>query len=62
MDASHHTLAALLMLAGLIGATIEYVEIVRRRVDVRHRLNDQALMEESGLRGLVRLIIVTDTR
>jgi len=61
MDASPRTLAELLTQAGLIGATIEYAEIVRRRVVARGKLADQADMEESGLRGLVRVFAENET-
>jgi hypothetical protein len=61
MDASHQTLAALLSQACLIGATIEYAEIVRRRVDARGRLADLAILQESGLAGLVRIFIESET-
>lgn len=59
MDASHHSLAVLLTLAGLIGATIEYGELVRRRAMMRARA-DQFDLDEWGLRGLVRVFVQSD--
>ena len=57
MQPSSHDLAQLLSLAGLIGGTIEYAEIIKRR-GITRRAN--ALREESadlGLRGLVRVLL-----
>lgn len=62
MDAGHHTLAVLLTLIGLIGGAIEYAELVQRRVSLRARTADLALMEESGLRGLVRVFVAGEPR
>jgi hypothetical protein len=55
MEASHASLATLLTLAALIGATIEYAEMIRRRGERRRALAELDLVHESGLRGLVRL-------
>ncbi len=59
MDPSQHALASLLVLAGLIGGTIEYIEIVRRREHRRRLAAEDQLMADSGLRGLVRLFEAT---
>jgi len=58
MQPSSHDLAQLLSLAALIGGTIEYAEIIKRR-GVSRRAD--VLREESadlGLRGLVRVLLV----
>jgi hypothetical protein len=60
METGHETLASLLALAALIAATIEYMEIVRRRVQRRRALADLDLMNQAGLRGLVRIFAATD--
>jgi hypothetical protein len=60
MQADTLTLASLLSLGALIGATIEYAEIIRRRA--RQRFED-ALRKESGdfgLRGLVRVFMAEE--
>ena len=57
MQPSSHDLAQLLSLAGLIGGTIEYAEIIKRRGISRRA---DAFREESadlGLRGLVRVLL-----
>lgn len=61
MDASHQLLAELLTQACLIGATIEYAEIVRRRVVARGELAALADLQEAGLRGLVRIFVENET-
>jgi hypothetical protein len=53
MAPSTHLLAEALGLAALIAATIEYIEIVRRRTD-------QRLDRDVALRGLVRVFAVGD--
>ena len=60
MQADTLTLANLLSLGALIGATIEYAEIIRRRA--RMRLED-ALRQENAdlaLRGLVRVFLADE--
>ena len=57
----HSTLASLLTLAGLIGGTIEYAEIVRRRVVMRGRVAEQEQLADSGLRALVRVLVAGDS-
>ena len=61
MEPTQHALASLLALAGLIGGTIEYIEILRRREHGRQLAAEHRLMEDSGLRGLVRLFAATET-
>lgn len=59
MPADAVTLAQLLALSALIGGTIEYAEIVRRRIQLRR---EQAASEETaviGLHGLVRVFLAT---
>ena len=62
MDGTHSTLASLLTLAGLIGGTIEYAEIVRRRIAMRGRAAEQEQLADSGLRALVRVLVATDPK
>jgi hypothetical protein len=50
-------LAQLVALAGLLGATAEYCEIVKRRSVRRRRAVDEALAAEAGLRGMVRVLL-----
>lgn len=60
MQPSTYDLAQLLSLAALIGGTIEYAEIIKRRGIAR---GADAAREESadlGLRGLVR-VLLTDS-
>ena len=49
--------AQLLSFAALVAATIEYREILRRRVIVRRHEAEQAAQHEAGLRGMVRLFL-----
>lgn len=51
------TMARLIALAGLIAATIEYAEILRRRGLVRAVSRQRAELEREGLRGLVRVLL-----
>jgi hypothetical protein len=55
----HFTLAQLLAYAGLIAATAEYAEILRRRQARRQLEDDRRIAAETGLYGLVR-VIATD--
>ena len=58
MGASHLLLTELLSLAGLIGGTIEYGEIIQRRARRRRLIEaDQRAAREAGLRGLVRVFL-----
>lgn len=57
MEPDTFTLATLLALATLIAATIEYAEMVRRRITIRADATDGAILEERGLRGLVRVFL-----
>jgi hypothetical protein len=54
--ADHHVLAQLVSLAGLIAATAEYCEILRRREVRRLAQADRLAAAETGLYGLVRVI------
>lgn len=47
----------LLSLAGLIAATIEYGEIVRRRARYRALEAEQLALQDAGLRGVVRVFL-----
>ena len=57
MEPTAVTLAQLLSMAALIAATIEYCEIVRRRVATRALQAQRLETEEVGLRGLVRVLL-----
>lgn len=50
-------LAQLLSLVGLLGATIEYVEIIGRRAATRRVEADQRALEASALPGMVRVFL-----
>jgi hypothetical protein len=57
MAADTHTLAQLLSLAALIGATIEYAEVLKRRVKRRAEARERAALQDVGLNGLVRVFL-----
>lgn len=57
MDADLLNLSKLLSMAMLIAATIEYVEIVRRREGWRSVARDRRVFAAEGLRALVRVFI-----
>jgi hypothetical protein len=57
MAADTHLLAQLLSLAALIGATIEYVEVIKRRVKRRAEARERAALQDVGLNGLVRVFL-----
>ena len=59
MDPETLHLVRLLALSGLIGGTIEYSHIVRRRVERREEQTEEL---DSGLRALVRLAIAEEQR
>jgi hypothetical protein len=50
-------LAQLLSLVGLLGATIEYIEIIGRRVVMRRVDAAQRALEASALPGMVRVLL-----
>jgi len=50
-------LAQLVAYSGLIGATIEYIEIMKRRVGRRRRAAERLAAETAGLHGLVRVFL-----
>ena len=60
MEPETLSLLRLLSLSGLIGGTIEYAELVRRRVVRRGTAAERAEFEEHGLHGLVRILLVAD--
>jgi hypothetical protein len=57
MDASLLNLSKLLSMAMLIAATIEYLEIVRRRSGWRSLARDRRMFAAEGLRALVRVFV-----
>ena len=58
MIADQTQLAHLLTVAGLLGGTIEYIEIVKRRVAARRAEAEREAGAESGLRGIVRVMLI----
>lgn len=54
------TRSELLTLAGLIGGTIEYREIIRPRGGARRLDEELRLSQAAGLSGLVRVFLATD--
>lgn len=54
MGTTNLLMAELLTLAGLIGGTIEYCEIIKRRTGAR---NLERASQASGLQGLVRVFL-----
>jgi hypothetical protein len=61
MEADLLNLSKLLSMAMLIAATIEYVEIVRRREGWRSLARDRRVFAAEGLRALVRVFIADQT-
>jgi hypothetical protein len=57
MEPDAFLLARLIATAGLIGATIEYAEILRRRSAARLVARQRAELEGEGLKGLVRVLL-----
>ena len=57
MGTNELLLAQLLSLVGLLGATIEYMEIIGRRAATRRVAVDQRALEASGLPGMVRVFL-----
>ena len=49
-----------LSLIALIAATIEYAELAKRRAEQRIVRAEMAAVEEAGLRGLVRALLVDE--
>ena len=54
---TQYLLAQLLAYAALLAATIEYCEILKRRVAERQRMSDNEVAAEAGLRGIVRVFL-----
>jgi len=57
MTADTLMLARLLAMAALLAATIEYAEVLKRRVLGRVRARERSLLEQHGLHGLVRVLL-----
>jgi hypothetical protein len=58
MGVSNLFLTELLSVAGLIGATIEYGEIIQRRARGRRLVEaEHRAAREAGLRGMVRVFL-----
>jgi hypothetical protein len=60
MQTETQALAQLLATSGLIGSTIEYAEILRRRTAARRAIAEREVAAEIGLRGLVRVLLVDE--
>jgi hypothetical protein len=60
MQADTQTLAQLLATSGLIGSTIEYAELLKRRTAARRAAAERQEGAEVGLRGLVRVLLVDE--
>ena len=54
---TQYLLAQLLAYGALLAATIEYCEIVKRRMAERQRMADNEVAAEAGLRGIVRVFL-----
>ena len=50
-------LGQLVSLAALLGGTLEYCEIIRRRAQLRLLEAERLAAEEAGLRGMVRVFL-----
>jgi hypothetical protein len=61
MEPDAFFLARLISIAALIGATIEYAEILRRRGVARALTRQRAEFEGEGLKGLVRVLLADST-
>jgi hypothetical protein len=61
VDAELTTLAKLLSLAALMAATIEYAEMVRRRLSHRASIALLVERERTGREGLVRVLLANAT-
>jgi len=60
VQAETQALAQLVAMSGLIGGTIEYVEIIKRRADSRRATTERDEGAAIGLRGLVRVLLVDE--
>jgi hypothetical protein len=59
-QADARTLVELFSAAGLIGGTIEYAEMIKRRASARRQAASQAESAEVGLRGLSRVMLADE--
>jgi hypothetical protein len=57
MEPTQLMLAQLVTFAGLLGATIEYCELMRRRAQRRAADAERLAAQASGLQGLVRIFL-----
>lgn len=48
----------LLAACGLVIGTVDYAVMVRRRAAMRRRWRDRAAAQDSGLQGLVRVLLI----
>lgn len=57
MEPTELMLAQLIAYAGLLGATIEYCELMKRRAQRRAADAERLAAQASGLQGLVRIFL-----
>ena len=57
MEPTQLMLAQLITYAGLLGATIDYCELMKRRVQRRAADAERLAAQASGLQGLVRIFL-----
>jgi hypothetical protein len=57
MEPTQLILAQLIAYAGLLGATIEYCELMKRRAQRRAADAERLAAQASGLQGLVRIFL-----
>ena len=62
MQVDTHALAQLLSLSGLLGGTIEYAEIIKRRALSRRSAASREEGAEIGLHGLVRVFLADEAQ
>jgi hypothetical protein len=62
MQVDTHALAQLLSLSGLLGGTIEYAEIIKRRALRRRTVAARDEGADVGLHGLVRVFLADEAQ
>ena len=55
------TTVQLLSALGLVLATLDYSLLVRRRADLRRQRREAAAVQQSGLQGLVRVLLADES-
>jgi hypothetical protein len=54
--------AQLLSAVGLLIGTLDYSLLIRRRASMRRNARQSAMVEQSGLQGLVRVLLAEEQR